>query len=231
MRSSSKTRKVTGKDVLNNLLYKLVQIVTLPVRFLVWITHPPGSAILLAGLSLYFILLSAEGYWQALPGIRPAFLPKLFIDDGATLLNLPNVFSNPNFWVVFVVSLANQCIQAWILRDVAISQAKAEYEAHKNFRVDEGSDDEIQIVDHLRQRYRNAGMRKIRARGLVILLSYAIDVAIALFNFPLIGVRLTTMFCHLVWAIAQIIGAELSISQFLLALEESRLQPKVEVAE
>lgn len=213
-----------GSNVLDRMLRLLVQIVTLPIQFVIFLTQPPGSAISTGLGALYFMLLNVEGYWQAMPGNHPSFLPKPFATDGADLWNLVLIaLWDWSFWVAFVLSVIIQAIQAKVIRDTqTIEQARQDYEAVKKYTIDQPTENAIAIVEVKRQAYQEAGMKSVRTRGALVLITYAIDIGIALWNFPLLGIRGFQLAINLVWAIASVFGAESMIAWFLDALDEGK---------
>lgn len=222
-------RPDTSSDAFQGLKRALIFTLTLPARFITFITTPPGSAIMLGLGVMYFAGVSVEGYWQAMNPANPAFLPKPFIRDGANLAFLVIAFISPSFWLASIVSLIVQGIQAFVLREIDIERAKAEYEAVASYRVPEPTEGELDIAEHRRKKFKTIGMRTIRTRGALIALTYAIDTAIAFWNFPVIGQSTGELLINLVWILASIFGTEAMINLFFSAVAPVKSHPPVEV--
>ncbi|HEY9876862.1 MAG TPA: hypothetical protein V6D29_00340 [Leptolyngbyaceae cyanobacterium] len=228
--TSSKTRKDSNilGDVVTNLLKWLVLILIFPVRVLWWLTSPAGSCISLGILTVYFVLVNVEGYYQSMKEVG-AFLPKPFIEDGS-LLNLLLALTDLTFWIAVVVSIAVQGVQSWVMRDIDVARAKAEYEAVKDYRVPDADPDAIDLAEYRRQRLKSAGMKAVRSFGLAIAITYFCDISTALNNYPLIGTDGVSEFVkHLVWCFISILGAELAANAFMRSLAELQGQGKPEV--
>lgn len=126
-----------------------------------------------------------------------------------------------------VVSLVVQGIQAFVLREISIAKAQAEYECVRAVRVPDPEENQLDIAEYRRHRLRKIGMRTIRTRGALIALTYAIDAGIAFWNYPVIGQGSGGMAINLVWILASIFGTEAMINLFLDAI--SPVKPQVEV--
>jgi len=204
----------------------LVRILTFPIQIFTFLTNPPGSAIILGVGVLYFALLNVEGYWQSLPlasGIKTAFLPKPFVNDSADLRNLSFALTDSAFWLAGVVSLIIQSVQALMLREASIAKVKADYDAVAQYTVPEANPQAIDLAELRRQKYKRVGMRTARQKGVVILLVYSIDIGIAFWNFPLVGLPSAgALAINLVWAVLSVLGCELAINMFLDALAHTK---------
>lgn len=215
-------------NLVKRLARLFVLVVTAPVRFLIWLTEPPGSAIPLAFGTVYMMLVNVEGYWQSASPLNPAFLPKPFINDGADFsLFFTVAIWDGSFWIAFILSACVQIIQAKLLRDAktareAVLKAKAEYEAVRQFEVEPGSDSEIAIAREKRKSYQQAGMKGVRMRAASSLITYAIDIAVAIWNFPVLAQRGAQLAINAVWSVASVFGAETMICWFLDSLEEGK---------
>lgn len=216
-----------GSDAATGISRVLVLILTIPARLINWLTTPPGNAIMIGLGVLYFGAVSAEGYWQAMNTNNPAFVPKPFVSDGADLRFLFTALVAPSFWMAAVVSLIVQGIQAFVLREVEIAKAKAEYEAVQHYRVPEPTEGQIDLAEYRRRKFKSIGMRTVRTRGALIALTYAIDTGIALWNYPMIGQSTGEMVINLVWILASIFGTEAMINLFFNAI--APIKPQVEV--
>jgi hypothetical protein len=140
---------------------------------------------------------------------NPAFVPKPFVNDGADLRFIFTALIAPSFWMAAVVSLIVQGIQAFVLREIDIAKAKAEYEAIKDYRVPDPEEGQLDLAEYRRRRrFKSVGMRTVRTRGALIALTYAIDASIAFWNYPVMGQSTGEMIVNLVWMLASIFGAE-----------------------
>jgi Flp pilus assembly protein TadB len=221
-------------SVASRIFYWLAWLLTLPIRVVMWLTQPPGSAILFGLAVLYFIGLSCEGYLQAARPDAPSFIVKPFIEDGADPLVVFAALLSPVFWVASVLSTVVQAIQATVLRDISLMQAQREYEEVKGYSVPEKRPDAVDLVEFKRRQLKRAGTKSLRVKGFVCLLAYAIDFIIAFTNFPLLGNDgIGELLRNLTWIALSIFGAEFAIALFLDALDKGReaAAPKVEVVD
>jgi hypothetical protein len=216
-----------GSDAATGISRALVLILTAPARLINWLTTPPGNAIMIGLGVLYFGAVSAEGYWQAMNANNPAFVPKPFVNDGADLRFIFTALIAPSFWMASVVSLIVQGVQAFVLREIDIAKAKAEYEAIKDYRVPDPEEGQLDLAEYRRRKFKSIGMRTVRTRGALIALTYAIDTGIALWNYPVIGQSTGEMVINLVWILASIFGTEAMINLFFNAI--APIKPQVEV--
>jgi hypothetical protein len=216
-----------GSDAASGISRALVLILTAPARLINWLTTPPGNAIMIGLGVLYFGSVSAEGYWQAMNTNNPAFVPKPFVNDGADLVFLFTALIAPSFWMASVVSLIVQGIQAFVLREMDIAKAQAEYQAVKDYRVPNPEEGQLDLAEYRRRRFKSVGMRTVRTRGALIALTYAIDAGIAFWNYPVIGQSTGEMIINLVWILASIFGTEAMINLFFNAI--APIKPQVEV--
>jgi hypothetical protein len=216
-----------GSDAATGISRAVVLILTTPARLINWLTTPPGNAIMIGLGVLYFGSVSAEGYWQAMNANNPAFVPKLFVSDGADLRFIFIALIAPSFWMAAVVSLIVQGIQAFVLREIDIASAQAEYLAVKDYRVPSPEDGQLDLAEYRRRRFKSVGMRTVRTRGALITLTYAIDAGIAFWNYPVMGQSTGEMIINLVWILASIFGTEAMINLFFNAI--APIKPQVEV--
>jgi len=223
----STTKPSPGSDAASGISRVIVLILTTPARLINWLTTPPGNAIMIGLGVLYFGSVSAEGYWQAMNASNPAFVPKPFVSDGADLRYIFTALIAPSFWMAAVVSLIVQGIQAFVLREIDIAKAKAEYEAIKDYRVPDPEEGQLDLAEYRRKRLKAVGMRTVRTRGALIALTYAIDAGIAFWNYPVIGQSTGEMVINLVWILASIFGTEAMINLFFNAI--APIKPQVEV--
>jgi hypothetical protein len=133
----------------------------------------------------------------------------------------------PSFWMASVVSLIVQGIQAFVLREMDIAKAQAEYQAVKDYRVPNPEEGQLDLAEYRRRRFKSVGMRTVRTRGALIALTYAIDAGIAFWNYPVIGQSTGEMIINLVWILASIFGTEAMINLFFNAI--APIKPQVEV--
>jgi len=216
-----------GSDAVSGIGRTVVLILTAPARLINWLTTPPGNAIMIGLGVLYFGAVSAEGYWQAMNANNPAFVPKPFVSDGADLRFIFTALIAPSFWMAAVVSLIVQGIQAFVLREIDIAKAQAEYEAIKDYRVPDPEEGQLDLAEYRRRRFKSVGMRTVRTRGALIALTYAIDAGVAFWNYPVMGQSSGEMVINLVWILASIFGTEAMINLFFNAI--APIKPQVEV--
>jgi hypothetical protein len=221
------TQHSPGSDAASGISRAIVLILTVPARLINWLTTPPGNAIMIGLGVLYFGSVSAEGYWQAMNPNNPAFVPKPFVNDGADLKFIFSALIAPSFWMAAVVSLIVQGIQAFVLREIDIAKAKAQYEAIKDYRVPDPEEGQLDLAEYRRRRFKSVGMRTVRTRGALIALTYVIDAGIAFWNYPVIGQSTGEMVINLVWILASIFGTEAMINLFFNAI--APIKPQVEV--
>ena len=221
------TQHSPGSDAASGISRAIVLILTVPARLINWLTTPPGNAIIIGLGVLYFGSVSAEGYWQAMNPNNPAFVPKPFVNDGADLKFIFSALIAPSFWMAAVVSLIVQGIQAFVLREIDIAKAKAQYEAIKDYRVPDPEEGQLDLAEYRRRRFKSVGMRTVRTRGALIALTYVIDAGIAFWNYPVIGQSTGEMVINLVWILASIFGTEAMINLFFNAI--APIKPQVEV--
>jgi len=223
----STTTQSPGSDAASGISRVIVLILTTPARLINWLTTPPGNAIMIGLGVLYFGAVSAEGYWQAMNANNPAFVPKPFVSDGADLRFFFAAIIAPSFWMAAVVSLIVQGIQAFVLREIDIAKAQAEYQAVKDYRVPDPEEGQLDLAEYRRKRLKTVGMRTVRTRGALIALTYAIDAGIAFWNYPVIGQSTGEMIINLVWILASIFGTEAMINLFWNAI--APINPQIEV--
>ncbi len=224
----SRRPEITATEVLNRILYGAVVVLTFPVRVINWLTQPPGNAILFGLATAYFYGLNLESYWQAVVPDAPSFIPKPFITDGANPLFFFLAAVQPGFWVTSLLAIAIQALETSVLRDISLNAAKAEYDAIKDHEVPEPNPKSVDLAEYKRRRYQSAGMKSIRIRGFIVLLAYGVDIAVAIVNFPLFGVKsFMSLLGNLVWILLSVFGAEAASALFIDALEKGWFRVKV----
>lgn len=185
-----------------------------------WSCFPIGAV---AG---YMTLLNIEGYYNAL-GRPDSFLPKPYIQDGASLANLATAVNNPQFWLATVIGICSSAVAAKWWRDrQTIAEAKAKFNEVKNERTGDLPDDAIDLAKYRRKKLKRAGMKRIRLLGLLFLICLGTDVATAIVNYPLSG---KNFLVHFIWALLSVFGSEIFLAAFQDSWEELRKDPKVEV--
>lgn len=212
-------------SVLKNLTNWLVRIITFPIQLFTWLTNPPGSAIALGLAVFYFALVNVEGYWQSIPAIanKIAFMPKPFIDDGGDLRNIFFALADTSFYMAALVSTVIQAVQALILREVSAEAAKANYEAVAQYKVPDSNPNSIDLAELRRKQFKKVGMRAARLKGVTFLVVYGIDICVAMWNFPILGLpSIGQLAINAVWLVLSVIGTELAINMFLDALEHTK---------
>lgn len=220
--------------IISAIVFCLLWIVTLFPRFVHWLTSVPGNTILFGAATVYFYLVSIEGYWQSSDNTLPSFLFKPFIDDGANLNNLYAALLTNSFWIAAILSLSINAIQAKVLRDVNIARAREEAEEAAKNRMVNTLDDAIDYAHYKAEIYHSAGMKAIRAKGAVIILTYLIDFSSAFRNYPVNPLNgVWQCFVNLCWVMISVFAAELVTTFFLEAIEDAkrhfRQHPQTEV--
>jgi hypothetical protein len=220
--------------IINVFLSCLLWIVTLIPRFIHWLTSVPGNTVLFGAATVYFYLVSIEGYWQSSDPTFPSFLFKPFINDGANLSVLYAALPTSTFWIAAILSLAINAVQAKVLRDVNIAMARQEAEEAAQNRMIDTPEDAIDYAHHKADVYHNAGMKAVRAKGAVIILTYLIDFASAFRNYPLNPLEgIWQCFINFCWVLISVFAAELVTTFFMEAIEDAkrhfRQYPKTEV--
>ncbi|KAM3116337.1 hypothetical protein, partial [Phormidesmis sp. 146-33] len=194
----------------------------------------PGNTILFGAATVYFYLVSIEGYWQSSDTSLPSFLFKPFISDSANLNNLYAALFTSTFWIAAILSLSINAVQAKVLRDVNIAMARQEAEEAAKNRMVETPDDAIDYAHHKAEVYHSAGMKAVKAKGAVIILTYLIDFSTAFRNFPINPLNgVWQCFINICWVLISVFAAELITTFFLEAIEDAkrhfRQYPKTEV--
>ncbi len=221
-------RDITPGEVLQRILYGAVVVLTFPVRAINWLTQPPGNAILFGLATAYFYGLNLESYWQAVVPDAPSFIPKPFITDGANPLFFFLAAIQPGFWVTSLLAIAVQALETSVLRDISLNAAKAEYDAIKDYEVPEPNPNAVDLAEYKRRRYQSAGMKSIKIRGFIVLLAYGVDIAVAIVNFPLFGVKSAMQLLgNVAWILLSVFGAEAASALFIDALEKGWFRVKV----
>ena len=220
--------------IISAIVFCLLWIITAIPRLVHWLTSIPGNTILFGFATIYFYLVSIEGYWQSSDSSLPSFLFKPFIDDGANLANLYAAMFTSSFWIAAILSLGVNAIQAKVLRDINIAKAREEAEEAAKNRMVNVPDDAIDFAHHKAEVYHSAGMRAVRSKGAVIVLTYLIDFASGFKNYPINPVDgLWLCFVNLCWVVISVFAAELVTTFFLEAIEDAkrhyRRNPETEV--
>jgi hypothetical protein len=209
--------------IINVFFACLLWIITLPPRLAYVLTSVPGNMFLFGTATVYFYLISIEGYWQSSDNTLPSFLFKPFINDSANLSVLYAAISTSAFWIAAILSLSINAVQAKVLRDVNIAMAREEArEAAKNLILDTPPN-AIPFAHHKANIYHGAGMKAVRSKGAVIVLTYVIDFASAFKNYslnPLEGIW--QCFINFCWAMISVFAAELVTTFFVEAVEDAK---------
>lgn len=226
--SSYRVRRPSNSGWLTGLGKALIFLMALPAKLIIFLTKPPGSAIVLSFCVVYFFGVSVENYWQTFSSY-PAFMPKPGIPDNANFGVLFQAIRTTSFWGAVLVSALVQGVQAFALREISVEAAKARYEAVANYEVPEENPKSLDIAEERRKQYAGVGMRTLRMKGLLIVGSYLVDIVTSFWNYPLLAVSVSRLFIHLVWNILSVIGTEAAVNLFLESMDSLHTHPKVEV--
>lgn len=214
--------------VLDAVFAPIVAVVGFVIGFVVKCTGDK-SFIAFGCLSLYFLGLSVEGYYQAL-GNNVTFIPVPFVDTNANIDDLFNAI-NTDFWGfagACVFSICIQAYQAWALRDVDPEINKKRHAEAARHTVPPANKDGLDIAEIHRQRYKSSGM-KMEFNVLVgLIFSWLIDSGVALKKYPVFPFTQWSGFgsfaVSLILIVITIFGAEIAIASYQKGREENRMK-------
>lgn len=171
-----------------------------------------GAKYILYTLSIYCAAMSWESMYASFPvalGMRDKaanvkFLPKVGINDGATLSNLvnpmelvntvtnafpalspvkpiavkktsPQALFDPTFWIAGVLSLGIATYQAKAVRSLSIAARKRRLDAVSSYKAPKLDPNSLAIAKVRKKEFENAGMGNYLVNGLMIAGSYGIE--------------------------------------------------------
>jgi len=214
--------------ILDAVFAPIVALVGFVIGFVVKCTGEK-SFIAFGCLSLYFLGLNVEGYYQAL-GNNATFIPVPFVTTNADINDLFDAI-NTDFWGfagACVFSICIQAYQAWALRDSDPDVAKKRHTESARHTVPQPSDTGLDIAEIHRKRYKASGM-KMEINVLVGLIAcWLIDAGVALKKYPIFPFAQWQGFGNfavsLLLIIITIFGAEVAIASYMKGREENRLK-------
>lgn len=193
---SNHNTEPSADEIFGSLADSIAWFFSRPAALYKWCTAPRGGQrIFLGSIAIYFWLVSAEAYWQALAigtqfsktgkldaayisETHPSFMPKPFSPNSGNIQNIGIAVADPNFYITGILSIVVLGIQANLQRGKkSVSKAKQDYESVKNFRVGEVPKDAIDVVSAEAKAYKTAGMANHRMIAGVVRGSYFIDIA------------------------------------------------------
>lgn len=214
--------------ILDAVFAPIVAVVGFVIGFVVKCTGDK-SFIAFGCLSIYFLGLSVEGYYQAL-GNNATFIPVPFVTTNADINDLFTAI-NTDFWGftgACVFSICIQAYQAWALRDIDPDIAKKRHAEAARHTVPQPSDTGLDIAETLRKRYKRSGM-KMEFNVLVgLIFSWLIDGGVALKKYPIFPFTQWQGFgsfaISLILIVITIFGAEVAIASYQKGREENRMK-------
>lgn len=193
---SNHNTEPSADEIFGSLADSIAWFFSRPAALYKWCTAPRGGQrIFLGSIAIYFWLVSAEAYWQALAiGVHfsqtgkfdathtaqthPSFMPKPFSPNSGNIQNIGVAIADPNFYVTGIISIVILGVQANLQRGKkSVAKAKQDYESVKNFRVGEVPSDAIDLVSAEAQAYKKAGMANHKMMAGTVRASYFIDIA------------------------------------------------------
>lgn len=240
-------------EIFGSLADSIAWFFSRPAALYKWCTAPRGGQrIFLGTIAIYFWLVSAEAYWQALAigtqfsktgkldatyiaETHPSFMPKPFSPNNGDIQNIGIAIADPNFYVTGAISLVILGIQANLQRGKkSVAKAKQDYELVKNFRVGDVPKDAIDVVHAEAKAYKQSGMANHRMIAGLVRSSYFVDIAAnvaPLYRFMFTG--LGGFVASAVWLYLGVWGAEKFVNlwqaneDIVKAESESKRFPKL----
>lgn len=218
-----------GWEGLDAALDAMHDVLTLLPHIYFWVTGR-GAAILYGAAMVYFVFVSAEGYWQVLQPGAPSFVLKPYGGDNANPLDFFVAALSISFWFSFLFSAVINAIQGRVFRGIAINIAKQRLKEIEGEVLPDKPKKAIDIVGVRWKQYKRAGMLEIRKQGFVILSTYAVDIIMSYQNHPF-GYWFGVTISRLVWFILSVVAAELAGSMFWDAVEDFNRTRKTKTAD
>lgn len=243
----------SADEVFGSLADSIAWFFSRPAALYKWCTAPRGGQrIFLGSIAIYFWLVSAEAYWQALAigtqfsktgkfdatyiaETHPSFMPKPFSPNNGNIQNIGIAIADPNFYVTGILSIVVLGVQANLQRGKkSVGKAKQDYESVKNFRVGDVPKDAIDVVHEEAKAYKKSGMANHRMIAGVVRGSYFVDIAAniaPLYRFMFTG--LGGFVTSAVWLYLGVFAAEKFVNlwqaneDIVKAESESKRFPKV----
>jgi len=214
--------------ILEAVFAPIVAMVGFVIGFVVKCTGDK-SFIAFGCLSIYFLVLSVKGYYQAL-GNNATFIPVPFVTTNADINDLFTAI-NTDFWGfagACVFSICIQAYQAWALRDSDPDVAKKRHAEAARHNVPPASETGLDIAETYRKRYKSSGMKMEFSVLVGLIACWLIDAGVALKKYPIFPFSQWQgfgSFClSLLLIIITIFGAEITIASYMKGLEENRMK-------
>ena len=214
--------------ILDAVFAPIVAVVGFVIGFVVKVTGDKAF-IAFGALSIYFLGLSVEGYYQAL-GNKATFIPVPFVSTNADINDLFAAI-NTDFWGfagACIFSICIQAYQAWALRDSDPDVAKKRHAEAARHTVPQPSETGLDIAETYRKRYKSSGMKMELSVLVGLIACWLIDAGVALKKYPIFPFTQWQgfgSFClSLLLIIVTIFGAEIAIASYMKGLEENRMK-------
>ena len=214
--------------ILDAVFAPIVAVVGFVIGFVVKVTGDKAF-IAFGALSIYFLGLSVEGYYQAL-GNKATFIPVPFVSTNADINDLFAAI-NTDFWGfagACIFSICIQAYQAWALRDSDPEVAKKRHAEAARHTVPQPSETGLDIAETYRKRYKSSGMKMELSVLVGLIACWLIDAGVALKKYPIFPFTQWQgfgSFClSLLLIIVTIFGAEIAIASYMKGLEENRMK-------
>ena len=229
----AKKQRVNGvpgwtEVILDAVFAPIVAVVGFVIGFVVKVTGDKAF-IAFGALSIYFLGLSVEGYYQAL-GNKATFIPVPFVSTNADINDLFAAI-NTDFWGfagACIFSICIQAYQAWALRDSDPDVAKKRHAEAARHTVPQPSETGLDIAETYRKRYKSSGMKMELSVLVGLIACWLIDAGVALKKYPIFPFTQWQgfgSFClSLLLIIVTIFGAEIAIASYMKGLEENRMK-------
>jgi hypothetical protein len=240
-------------EILDKISSSALNLGTALPRLLDWSVRS-GSPIVAGGMGLYLFLVCVESYYRALPTVngvaqasarsleeslesgevtfapvetvevRPAFIPKPGIEDGARLSNIGQA-NGLELTLCFLFAMFIATMQTSLQRGKTPEEAKADYDAVAHHVIaEEPPKNRINVVGLAHDDYKKSGTAPRTRNGLLIGLSYTIDGSAALkaFGATALSGGLAPFGLAVFWSLASVFGPELCLGWMRDRLNEQR---------
>ncbi|MFZ9739852.1 MAG: hypothetical protein ACO3EZ_17815 [Prochlorotrichaceae cyanobacterium] len=214
--------------ILDAIFAPIIAVIGFVIGFVVQCTGDK-SFIAFGFLSLYFLGLNVEGYYQAL-GNSASFIPIPFVNNNANINDLFDALRT-DFWGfagACVFSICIQAYQAWALRDPDPEVAKKRHAEAAKHTVPPPSDNGLDIAETYRKRYKRSGMKMEFNVLFGLVVSWVIDAGVAIIKYPAFPFTSWQGFGQFAGAwiliVITIFGSEIAIASYEKGREENRIK-------
>lgn len=188
---------------------------------------PKVRAAILGILTLLFLMVNVESYFIALPGEQLPFLPKPYIDDGASLRYFPIGSNFLLFLLALVVASGVQGIQShyWDKKSKPVNQrlnqAKYEYERVKDFKKIEPPSEAHNVATAAANRYNriSSGLSRV---GWLVMATFIFDLVNGLQNYNPFGSGVSSFFFNLIYLVISVVGTDYMGAMYMQARDEAK---------